>query len=146
MNARAHISRSDVEDMSQVVDDAWGAVHALELVVKASAGETSPEAIALNYLAGELWHRLRDIRDRVETFTWRVELAEADNLREAIRRELEARGITTPEATGNALGMLPDEASALLSRDLWKEGEVALLEAVAARLGVRVPKAVRGAA
>ncbi|MBL6081854.1 hypothetical protein JMJ56_28110 [Belnapia sp. T18] len=143
MNARAHISRVDVEDMSQVVDDAWGAVHALEVVVKASVGETSPEALALNYLAGELWHRLRDIRDSVETFTWRVELAEADNLREAIRRKLEARGVSTPEATGNALGMLPDKASALLSRDLWKEGEVALLEAAAARLGVRVPESAR---
>ncbi|MBL6082677.1 hypothetical protein JMJ56_32455 [Belnapia sp. T18] len=143
MNARAHISRVDVEDMSQVVDDAWGAIHALEMVVKVSAGEVSPEVLALNYLAGELWHRLRDIRDSVETFTWRVELAEADNLREAIRRELETRGISTPEAIGNALGMLPEEASALLSRDLWKEGEVALLEAVAARLGVQVSEPAR---
>jgi hypothetical protein len=56
MSARAHISRVDLEDMSQVVDDAWGAVHALELVMKASVGETSPEALALNYLASEIWH------------------------------------------------------------------------------------------
>ncbi|MBL6082107.1 hypothetical protein JMJ56_29450 [Belnapia sp. T18] len=140
MNARAHISRVDVEDMSQVVDDAWGAVHALELVVKASVGEASPEAIALNYLAGELWHRLRDIWDSVETFTWRVELAEADNLRAAISRELEAQDIRTPEAIGDALGMLPDEATALLNRDRWQKGDVTLLEGVAARLGVQVPK------
>ncbi|MBL6082355.1 hypothetical protein JMJ56_30760 [Belnapia sp. T18] len=51
--------------------------------------------------------------------------------------------ISTSGWIGNALGMLPDEASALLNRDLWKEGEVALLEAVAARLEVRVPEPAR---
>ncbi len=140
MTARAHISRVDVEDMSHVVEEAWGAAHALELVIKASVGEASPEAIALNYLASEIWLHLRDIRDSVETFTWRVELAEADNLREAISSELEARGISTTEAIGAAFEMPPDEATALLGRDRWQQGDVALLEAAAARLGVQMPK------
>jgi hypothetical protein len=126
--------------MSQVVDDAWGAVQALELVVKASVGETSPEAIALNDLASEIWHQLGEMRDSVETFKWRVELAEADNLWEMLGHELEAWGLGTPEATGAALEMPPDEATALLARDRWQEGDVTQLEAAATWLGVRVPK------
>ncbi|SDB74634.1 hypothetical protein [Belnapia rosea] len=73
-----------------------------------------------------------------------MELAEADNLREALRHELEARGISTPETIGDALGMPPDEAIVLLKRDRWKEGEVALLEAVAVRLGMQAPEPGRG--
>ena len=56
----------------------------------------------------------------------------------AIGRELEDRGITTPAAIGAALGMPAAEATSLLIRHQWREGDVALLQA-AARLGVRVP-------
>ena len=56
-----------------------------------------------------------------------------------IGRELEDRGITTPAAIGEALGMPAAEATSLLTRRQWREGDVARLEA--ARLGVRVPGA-----
>ena len=51
----------------------------------------------------------------------------------------EARGITvtTPAAIGAALGMPAAEATSLLTRHQWREGDVALLQAAAARLGVR---------
>ena len=57
-------------------------------------------------------------------------------LRMAIGRELEERGITTPAAIGAALGMPAAEAASLLTRRQWREGDVALLQAAAARLGV----------
>jgi hypothetical protein len=60
-------------------------------------------------------------------------------LRMAVGRELEGRGITDPHAIGEALGMPAQEATKLLTRHQWREGDVALLEAVAARLGVQVP-------
>ena len=56
----------------------------------------------------------------------------------AIGRELDERGITTPAAIGEVLGMPAHEATKLLNRHQWREGDVALLEAAAARLGVQV--------
>ena len=58
-------------------------------------------------------------------------------LRMLIGRELEDRGITTPAAIGAALGMLAAEATSLLTRHQWREGDVALLQAAADRLGCR---------
>src|SRR3954471_7934225 len=66
-------------------------------------------------------------------------------LRMLIGRELEDRGITTPAAIGEALGMPAREATSLLTRHQWREGDVALLQAAAARLGVPVPGAPGGA-
>jgi hypothetical protein len=60
-------------------------------------------------------------------------------LRMLIGRELEERDITTPAAIGEALGMPAAEASKLLRGHQWREGDVARLEAAAARLGVQVP-------
>ena len=60
-------------------------------------------------------------------------------LRMAIGRELDDRGITTPAAIGEALGMPAAEATKLLRGHQWREGVVALLQAAAARLGVQVP-------
>jgi hypothetical protein len=60
-------------------------------------------------------------------------------LRMAIGRELEDRGITTPAEIGEALGMPAAEATSLLTRRQWREGDVARLEAAAARLEVQVP-------
>jgi hypothetical protein len=60
-------------------------------------------------------------------------------LRMAIGRELEKRGITTPVAIGAVLGMPGAEAIRLLIRHQWREGDVAQLQEVAARLGVQVP-------
>lgn len=62
-------------------------------------------------------------------------------LRMAIGRELEEQGITTPAEIGAALGMPAAEATALLTRKQWREGDVALLEAAAARMGMQVPGA-----
>ena len=60
-------------------------------------------------------------------------------LRMAIGRELDHQGITTPAAISVALGMPAAEATKLLTRHQWREGDVALLKAAAARLGVQVP-------
>ena len=60
-------------------------------------------------------------------------------LRMAIGRELDDRGITTPSAIGAALEIPAAEAAKLLTRRQWREGDVALLQAAAARLGVQVP-------
>jgi hypothetical protein len=57
-----------------------------------------------------------------------------------IGRELEERGITTPAEIGEALGMTPAEATALLNRHQWREGDLLLLQAAAARLELQVPK------
>jgi hypothetical protein len=60
-------------------------------------------------------------------------------LRMAINYELDKRGITTPKAIDAALGMPRAEAVGLLTRQYLREGNVALLEALAARLGVQAP-------
>jgi hypothetical protein len=60
-------------------------------------------------------------------------------LRMAIGRELDDRGITDPHAIGEALGMPAPEATKLLTRHQWREGDVARLQTAAARLGVQVP-------
>ncbi len=57
-------------------------------------------------------------------------------LRMAIGRELDERGIADPAAIGAALGLPAAEAAKLLTRHQWREGDVALLAAAAARLGV----------
>jgi hypothetical protein len=60
----------------------------------------------------------------------------AIRLRMLIFRELDDRDITTLSAIGDALGMPAVEAVKLLRGHQWREGDVARLEAVAARLGV----------
>ena len=59
-------------------------------------------------------------------------------LRMAIWRELDERGVTTPADIGLALGMAAAEATRLLTRHQWRDGDVALLTAVAARLEAQV--------
>ena len=61
-------------------------------------------------------------------------------LRVAIGRELEERGIADPAAIGAALGLPAGEAAKLLTRHQWREGDVALLRAAAARLGLSVER------
>ena len=61
-------------------------------------------------------------------------------LRMAIGRELEERGVTDPAAIGAALGLSAGEATKLLNRHRWREGDVALLRAAAARLGLPVER------
>ena len=59
-------------------------------------------------------------------------------LRMAIGGELDNRGITTAAGIGETLGMPADDAQKLLTRRQWREGDVALLQAAAARLGLNV--------
>jgi hypothetical protein len=61
-------------------------------------------------------------------------------LRMLIFRELDDRDITTLSAIGDALGMPAVEAVKLLRGHQWREGDVARLEAAAARLGMQVPE------
>ena len=51
-----------------------------------------------------------------------------------IGRELEKRGITKPAAIGVALVMPATEVTKLLTWRQWREGDVARLQAAAARL------------
>jgi hypothetical protein len=60
-------------------------------------------------------------------------------LRMLIFQELDQRDITTLSAIGEALGMPAAEATKLLRNHQWREGDVARLEAAAARLGVQAP-------
>jgi hypothetical protein len=57
-------------------------------------------------------------------------------LRMLISRELDERDLTTPAAMGAALEMPAGEAVAPLLSAQQREGDLALLEAVASRLGV----------
>ena len=66
---------------------------------------------------------------------WEERLA-ALRLRMAIGRELDERGIAELAVVGAALGMTTAEATKLLNRHQWREGDVALLSAAAARLGL----------
>ena len=67
---------------------------------------------------------------------WEERLA-ALRLRMAIGRELDERGIVEPAAVGAALEMPAAEATKLLTRHQWREGDVALLTAAAARLALQ---------
>jgi hypothetical protein len=60
-------------------------------------------------------------------------------LRMAIGRALDEHDITTSAEIGEALGMPVGDVTKLLRGHQWREGDVARLEAAAARLGVRVP-------
>jgi hypothetical protein len=74
----------------------------------------------------------------------REERRKVVRLRMAIWQELDARGITTPDDIGAALGMPAAEAHGLLTRRPRQAGDVAALEVVAARLEVQAPAPGRG--
>ena len=59
---------------------------------------------------------------------WEERLA-ALRLRMAIGRALDERGIMMPDEIGAALGVPAAEATKLLTRHRWREGDVALLAA-----------------
>lgn len=50
----------------------------------------------------------------------------ATRLRVTVDRELENRGITDPKAIGEAIGLPALEATKLLTRLQWRQGDVAL--------------------
>jgi hypothetical protein len=62
----------------------------------------------------------------------------SQRLRDLIDTELERRGITDLEEAGTVLGLPAGEADRLLKWRKWREGDVALLQAAAARLGLTV--------
>ena len=62
---------------------------------------------------------------------------QAIRLRMAVYRALDDRGITPPSGIGAALDLPAAEATALLSRKVLREGDLAQLVAAAARLGVQ---------
>ena len=70
--------------------------------------------------------------------TRQAERLMAIRLRYTIDTNLEDLGVTTPAAIGAAVGLPAAEAVGLLSRRLWRAGDVAALQAVAARLGLEV--------
>ena len=57
----------------------------------------------------------------------------------AIWRALDDRDIADPATIGAALGLPAGKAIKLLAQHQWREGDVAQLQAAAARLGVQVP-------
>jgi hypothetical protein len=59
-------------------------------------------------------------------------------LRMAIGRALDDRGITTAAGIGEALDMPAEEATKLLTRRQWREGDIERLQAAAVRLGLKV--------
>ena len=63
----------------------------------------------------------------------------AIRLRYCINTHLEDRGITTPAAIGAATGLPAAEVVRLLTRRQWREGDVAVLKAIAGWLGLDVP-------
>jgi hypothetical protein len=68
-----------------------------------------------------------------------VERLQAIRLRYSINTHLEDCGITTPASIGAATGLPASEAVRLLIRRQWREGDVAMLKAIADRLGLEVP-------
>lgn len=74
----------------------------------------------------------------VEQRRRRDERTASSRLRFLIRRRLDERQIITPAEVGDALGMLIPEATKLLGRYQWREGDLGQLRAVAARLGLAV--------
>jgi hypothetical protein len=78
---------------------------------------------------------------RQERHAREVERLRSIGLRTAIGQELDYRGIVDPAAIGAILEMPAFEAKRLLELYQWREGDVALLEAIAAKLGLKVPDA-----
>lgn len=71
---------------------------------------------------------------RAQQDEWRA----SERLRDLIHEELERRGITDLAEVGTALGLPAREADRLMRHGRWLDGDVALLQAAAARLGLTV--------
>ncbi|MBL6082079.1 hypothetical protein JMJ56_29310 [Belnapia sp. T18] len=70
-----------------------------------------------------------------------AERAKALRLRMLLDQEMEAQGIRDPAEIGAVAGLSAMDAERLLTRRQWRAGDLALLEQMAARLGVHVPEA-----
>ena len=83
-----------------------------------------------------------DHEKRAEQARRRAEDPAAIRLRYCINTHLDEQGITTPADLARATGLPAAEAAeaaGLLRRKQWREGDVAALRALAARLGLAVP-------
>ena len=81
----------------------------------------------------------RAVQSKPDLMSNKKEWQASERFRTVIDEELERRGITDLVEAGTALGLPAREADRLLNRRHWREGDVAMLEAAAARLGVQVP-------
>ena len=70
--------------------------------------------------------------------TKQAERLAAIRLRYTINTHLEDQDVTRPAAIGAAVGLPAAEAVSLLTRRQWRAGDVAALQAVAARLGLEI--------
>jgi hypothetical protein len=68
-----------------------------------------------------------------------AERLNAARLRLMLWRALNDRDIVAPRKIGALFGMPRRDAVNLLDRKQWREGDLLLLEAAAARLGLQVP-------
>ena len=68
----------------------------------------------------------------------------AIRLRYTINTHLDDQGITVPSDIAQAVGMPAAEAVRLLQRRQWREGDVAALQKIADRLGLKVDLAGLG--
>lgn len=73
--------------------------------------------------------------------TRRADQLKSMRLRMIIWQALDGRGITRSAEISTTMGLPEADAVKLLNRKLWREGDVALLEAVAMRLGLYPAKA-----
>jgi hypothetical protein len=71
----------------------------------------------------------------------KAEQLAAIRLRYSINTHLDDRGVAAPADVAAATGLPASEAVGLLGRKRWREGDVAVLRAVAARLGLDVAPA-----
>jgi hypothetical protein len=67
-----------------------------------------------------------------------AERLRAIRLRTCINTHFDAQGLTTLPDIARAVGLPTTEAKRLLTRRQWREGDVAALQAVAARLGLEM--------
>jgi hypothetical protein len=63
----------------------------------------------------------------------------AIRLRFGINTHLDDQGITAPPDIARAVGLPAADAVRLLTRKQWRDGDLAALQAVAARLGLDIP-------
>jgi hypothetical protein len=95
-------------------------------------------------LVGEAHHLLvgdagdSEAKPRVSLALRDTELEISRRLRLVIKAELERREISDPSEIAAVLGIPRRQADRLVCRTAWKEGDLALLRAAAARLGLPV--------
>ncbi len=80
-----------------------------------------------------------DHEKRLEQTRRRAESLAAIRLRYCINTHLDEQGIATPAGLAQVTGLPAAEATGLLRRKQWREGDFAALRALADRLGLAVP-------